>query len=269
LSYPIPEGFLSRLVLTVKVNGGRTNISWSTDHGPYVLKIEGQKSSEIDDIHGAEYRLTLSDSVGNHILEKRITPNETSSFPVRLTFDKKGRLQVTTASQKTVFLLEQTGSPNPGSDIRIVTDGPNTLTYQNCNFDYIPAPEIFDGQPAVDENGFGGIWSYLDGVTPKNGSVLIGGKYQLEILPDPDNSGDYIAVYRDGAAIGSQAWEDGTIKARLRPTHFEGHFDVEWYDANRETINDEVTATFQGDNILTIEFPVLETTIRFSRPLSE
>ncbi len=269
VKYEIPDGLISRLVLTAKTNGGSSSVTWQTDRGSYCLRLDGQKNGEIDDIHGSSYRVSLLDSLSNVIDEKRVTPSESSPFPFRITIDSKCHLIVTTTGDKTIIQLDNIGNPVPGTEISITGEKKNGIVYHDCNIDYLPLPELFDGEILEDERGHGGTWSYLDAVTPKRGDIVIGGKYKLEIIPDPANDGYYLAVYRGGGTVGAQLWEDGAIKARFKPTHFEGHYDVEWYDAKNALISDDVNATFQGDNILVIEFPVLEALIRFSRPLNE
>ena len=269
LSYQIPDGFIKRIELTVKVTGGSNSVSLTTDSGMFSLRIEGRKANEIDDIHGESYRISLLTGDNQIIAEKTVNPSESSSFPIRLIIDRKRTLSVVTSGQKSIFNYADLGTPVAGSEIILTTDSKSGITFSDCNIDVIPPAEFCDMTVQTDSDSNAVVWTYLDCTTPKSGGVIIGGKYQLEIQPDSEVEGGYIAIYRGGSTIESQSWSDGAIKARLSPTHFDGHFDVEWYDAGRAIVTDEATATFQGDNLLTIEFPVLESTIRFSRSLNE
>lgn len=114
-----------------------------------------------------------------------------------------------------------------------------------------------------------GYWRYLDRITPSDGSVALGGKYEVAVVPDDDIMGAYLIIYIDGDYENSDLWRAGDIKGRLIPTSFENHYDLEWYDSNRNRLDfEEGYGTFEGINLLTLDFPVLKSQIRFEKLLS-
>ncbi len=55
------------------------------------------------------------------------------------------------------------------------------------------------------------------------------------------------------------------LKGRLKPTIFVGHYDLEWIDSTFAPIDRDIHATITDGAILTLSFPLLKTTLRFSR----
>ena len=55
------------------------------------------------------------------------------------------------------------------------------------------------------------------------------------------------------------------VKGRLKPTVFIDHYDLEWTDATFETIDRDIHASVTDNAILTLSFPLLNTTFRFSK----
>lgn len=155
----------------------------------------------------------------------------------------------------------------PGTKLEVFTE--RNVTIERTTVGFIPYPER-EVYPidinAVDTTNapYSGTWKYLDRVMPA-GKVILAGKYGLQLCPDPDSPGDYIAVYTDSARVDDQFWRTGDIKARLHATPFEGHFNVVWYDSRRRRLDDEVSATFETADVLRIDFPLLSTQLRFYR----
>lgn len=113
-----------------------------------------------------------------------------------------------------------------------------------------------------------GYWSYLDRVTPKSGRTVVGGRYRLAVIKDKDDPGTLLLVYIDGAEINADMWKTGDLKGILRPTSFENHYDLEWYDSHRLPAGmNECSATFEGINLLTLDFPLSGAQIRFQREM--
>lgn len=107
-----------------------------------------------------------------------------------------------------------------------------------------------------------GFWKYLDRSTDDN-YATIGGKYVLASVLQPD--GSLLLLYYSGARVERDAWMPGMIKARLKPTIFKDHFDLEWWDAVKQLRDDENFAQFGDEGILTISIPLLHATLRFSK----
>lgn len=108
-----------------------------------------------------------------------------------------------------------------------------------------------------------GFWSYLDRNNDPDWARL-GGRYRLALVK---NANDFDIIYIGGAEINKLNWKEGMIKGRLKSTIFQNHYDVEWYDSMFDIINEDSHATIK-DSILTIEFPIYKTQIRFYKELN-
>lgn len=115
-----------------------------------------------------------------------------------------------------------------------------------------------------------GEWVYIDQVMPDDKSVRLGGRYTVKILPDSDDSDRLVICYVDGCLSDSSFWHEGDVKGYMIPTAFDNHYDVIWFDNHRFDVSmHECSATFEGSNLLTIDFPLLKAQIRFQRFLKE
>lgn len=77
-----------------------------------------------------------------------------------------------------------------------------------------------------------GIYTYLD----RSGDPAVtrpGGRYRLAIVPDGDC---FLILYMGGAEVEPDFWKPGMLKGRLRPTPFQGQYDLDWYDAHGDTL---------------------------------
>jgi hypothetical protein len=111
------------------------------------------------------------------------------------------------------------------------------------------------GHPTVGE------WHYLDRETDDNRARL-GGKYILYVVP---SAGRYLILYGGGAVVNAEAWEPMMIKGELKPTRFESHYDLVWYDSMMEPMDDECYATVDDEGVLTLQFPLSRSRMRFYR----
>ena len=128
--------------------------------------------------------------------------------------------------------------------------------------------DIYELENLIDESPHTGIWNYLDRVTPKNQHVKIGGKYKVAIIPDSEKTENLLIVYIDGDTSENSIWQPGDVKGYLTPTGFDNHYDLIWLDKHRfEAGLGECSATFDGINLLTLDFPLLESQIRFQKEL--
>lgn len=115
-----------------------------------------------------------------------------------------------------------------------------------------------------------GIWVFLDRETDPKWARL-GGQYKLGILADP-LTGNYDIIYLEGAVSNSGKWKTGMKKGSLTSTPFIQHYDLEWHDAMHEKIgkDEECWASLNDDgSILTLNFPLDHSVLRFYRPTKE
>lgn len=108
-----------------------------------------------------------------------------------------------------------------------------------------------------------GVWKYLDRDTDSR-MALAGGRYTLAIVKQEDSDG-YDIIYLDGAETHADSWQPGMKKGELKPTIFSGHYDLIWYDAAMEPITLDAHASIEQGAILTLSFPLLKSTLRFSK----
>lgn len=97
---------------------------------------------------------------------------------------------------------------------------------------------------------------------------------------------NYDIIYVSGAVTLADTWQPMMLKGALRSTIFDGHYDLEWIDSTMQPMTTDLHATLDysqgayGDgastsvpsgsvsltgSMLTLNFPLLKTTIRFSK----
>lgn len=138
---------------------------------------------------------------------------------------------------------------------------------------YRPAPRIvrsaYASQEEINEaisqcnHPIAGIWKKFD-ETFDTTSALIGGNYTIAIVPAPDSGNMMQIIYLDGGITNDKAWEHMMIKGTLSPTPFYSNFDVEWIDALGNEISEGANALVEN-NLLVIDFPLINARIRFAR----
>lgn len=106
-----------------------------------------------------------------------------------------------------------------------------------------------------------GFYRYLD----RNNApeyLRLGGKYTLALVETAE--GGFDIVYVDGAERNRSKWTPGMLKGHLSPTIFTDHYDLTWYDADLNRLDDECSADIEQGAILTLNFPLLKSSFRFA-----
>lgn len=106
-----------------------------------------------------------------------------------------------------------------------------------------------------------GYWEYLDRDNDEK-RAKPGGRYTVAAIKDGDG---YLLLYVDGAEVNESRWRTGMIKGRLLPTAFVDHYNLVWYDSMMLPIGKDVHADITDGAILSLEFPLYNTKIRFSK----
>lgn len=116
-----------------------------------------------------------------------------------------------------------------------------------------------------------GYWAYFDRNNDPS-YAHIGGNYTLAVVRDESaESGEkhgksYKIIYISGATTLADKWIPMMTKGSLGSTIFQGHYDLEWVDSTFERITTDAHATLESDDcLLTLSFPLLKSTIRFSK----
>lgn len=55
------------------------------------------------------------------------------------------------------------------------------------------------------------------------------------------------------------------IKGRLKAMPFAAHWDLLWYDSDMRLISRDINASMEQNSILSLNFPLMKSTIRFYR----
>ena len=106
-----------------------------------------------------------------------------------------------------------------------------------------------------------GFWDYLDrNIDDK--LLRLGGRYRLALIASPSG---YDIIYISGAEVNASKWQTGMIKGRLIKTQFPNHYDLIWYDALFAPFSNDVNATIENSSIITFNFPVHKTQLRFAK----
>ena len=92
--------------------------------------------------------------------------------------------------------------------------------------------------------------------------LRLGGRYTLALVRNDDG---YDIIYIDGAQVKKSLWHEGMLKGRLTKTMFSGNYEASWIDATLEPIDRDVQATLENGIILTVNFPVYKSQVRFSK----
>ena len=119
----------------------------------------------------------------------------------------------------------------------------------------------FDRPDGIWPGSLEGQWVYLDRDTDTD-KALPGGEYRLAIVR---SGSGYDILYMEGARTCASEWKCGMLKGRLMPTAFDGHFLLEWYDAEGYPAGRENYATLENPSLLSMSFPLLDSMLRFSR----
>ena len=108
-----------------------------------------------------------------------------------------------------------------------------------------------------------GYWKYLDR-DMQDEWLRLGGRYTLAVVRADDG---YDLIYIDGAQVKKSLWQAGMIKGHISKTQFTGNYDLRWIDATIEPIDKDAYATIENGVILTLNFPVYKSQVRFAKVL--
>lgn len=111
------------------------------------------------------------------------------------------------------------------------------------------------------EDPMEGYWTLFDRELEEN-LVKLGGNYLLACVKEGE---EYVMIYLEGAKTNSTNWNNGDIKAILRPSPFEGIFDVEWIDAMKLPLKSDIKAQLGEGNTLLIQLPYQSSKFRLRK----
>ena len=88
----------------------------------------------------------------------------------------------------------------------------------------------------------------------------MGGRYTLAVVRADDG---YDLLYINGAQVKKSQWQPCMKKGHLTKTIFSGNYDLIWIDATLEPISEDAYATIENGVILTLNFPIYKSQVRF------
>ena len=123
-------------------------------------------------------------------------------------------------------------------------------------------------------SGISGKWQFLDRDTDVRWAIP-GGRYTLAIIPH--DVGKVAAptvnsvtgmpasdiIYLSGAETNRSRWEAGMLKGHLYPTPFVDHYTLLWFDSFFEDMGYEASADLSDGAVLTFNFPLYKSVLRF------
>ena len=124
--------------------------------------------------------------------------------------------------------------------------------------------EALDEYFNVTSDPLEGYWKYLDRDMTDEW-LRLGGRYTLAVVRADDG---YDLIYIDGAQVKKSMWHEGMLKGHMTKTIFSGNYDATWIDATMEPIEKDVQATIENGVILTLNFPVYNSQVRFAKVMN-
>ena len=124
--------------------------------------------------------------------------------------------------------------------------------------------EALDEYFNVTSDPLEGYWKYLDRDMTDEW-LRLGGRYTLAVVRVDDG---YDLIYIDGAQVKKSMWHEGMLKGHMTKTIFSGNYDATWIDATMEPIEKDVQATIENGVILTLNFPVYNSQVRFAKVMN-
>lgn len=108
-----------------------------------------------------------------------------------------------------------------------------------------------------------GYWKYLDR-DMEDKWLRLGGRYTLAVVRADDG---YDLIYIDGAQVKKSQWQACMLKGHMTKTQFIGNYDLKWIDATMEPIDEDAYATIENGVILTLNFPIYKSQVRFAKTI--
>lgn len=124
--------------------------------------------------------------------------------------------------------------------------------------------DALDEYLAVSADPIEGYWKYLDR-DMEDKWLRLGGRYTLAIVRADDG---YDLIYIDGAQVNKSQWQPCMLKGHITRTQFTGNYDLRWIDATMEPISEDCYAAIENGVILTLNFPIYKSQVRFAKVIS-
>ena len=121
--------------------------------------------------------------------------------------------------------------------------------------------EALDAHLAQSTDPMEGYWKYLDR-DMQDEWLRLGGRYTIAVVKAEDG---YDLIYMQGAEVKKSLWHPGMLKGHITKTAFTDNYDAMWIDATMEPFDKDVYSSIENGIILTLNFPVYRSQIRFAK----
>lgn len=148
----------------------------------------------------------------------------------------------------------------PGALLQ-VSDIDLSLTEAHSSPSTWKGEEAFKARVKNSKDPLEGYWAIFDRDLEES-LLRLGGDYRLALMKE---SNRYIAYYLSGAATNNKKWEQGMVKAILAPGPFPEVYNVEWIDSEGQPISESIVAQLEGEELLSIQFPYHNSSIRLRK----
>ncbi len=145
---------------------------------------------------------------------------------------------------------------SPGGEILI-----SDISFSRLVPDIFTAPSIASSDKEHEPDPIEGTYEIFDRTFDES-LLKLGGEYKLAVAKNHDR---YDIVYISGARINGNRWKTGMLKGILTPTSFAGIYNLEWFDAEGESLSHSITAQSGYGGTLTLQFPYHSSTIRLRK----
>lgn len=121
--------------------------------------------------------------------------------------------------------------------------------------------EALDEHFATSSDPNEGYWQYMDRDMEEKW-LRMGGRYTIATVRTDDG---YDIIYLTGAQVNKTQWQEGMFKGHMSKTIFSGNYDLKWIDATLEPIENDAYATIENGVILSLNFPLYKSQVRFAK----
>lgn len=260
-------------------HNGTFGINWEiSDHKSILVSVIDRaiNNNQFLGIDEVEIKVTLTDESGeNKVLEEKIinknvgTYGNANSLQIKLCQNNNTVISLGNTTLDKQIELDKELSSIPTEATLIIRGKCKVLSMNSiCEYDKSISlqtswtlEELYN--KISNKSGIEGVWKYLDRQTDSRYTRL-GGNYTIATVEEDD--GTVSIIYLSGAQTNRVNWQSCMKKGQLYKTPLIDNYDLKWYDSQMNSINNESYATLEQDgNILTVNFPLLKSSLRFVR----
>ena len=244
----------------------------NTEKGPIVITVEGKEiKTEIETTPAID--ITIHDYILNRqekkSVKRNINPYDGENlWAIRF---EKGICRILGSDGTLQDISDYVSGSSCATGFGFIAGWGTDLLVTDINMEYLNEeiyeagkftdPEFLKDYLAESQDPMEGYWTVFDRELEES-LLKMGGNYVLASVKEGD---DYLLYYMEGASVNKENWAPGDLKATLRAAAFNGIFDVEWLDSQKEIMSHEIKAQRGDGNTLTIQFPYQSSKLRLRK----